>query len=64
MNDYEVVINEEAQYSIWPRGRDLPAGWELADFGGSKQDCLDHVAHVWTDMRPKSIRVKADESQC
>ena len=23
---YAVVVNDEEQYSIWPAGRDLPAG--------------------------------------
>ena len=24
---YRVVVNDAAQYSIWPVERDLPAGW-------------------------------------
>ena len=54
--DYTVVMNPEAAYSLWPSARTIPAGWAAAGFSGSRQQCLDHVAGVWTDMRPLSLR--------
>ncbi|TXS49728.1 MbtH family protein [Streptomyces sp. OR43] len=54
--DYQVVVNIEAQYSIWRAGRDLPDGWSEAGFTGSKEQCLAHIDTVWTDMRPLSAR--------
>lgn len=51
-----VVKNDEDQYSIWPAGRALPAGWADMGFQGEKQACLDHINTVWTDMRPRSLR--------
>jgi uncharacterized protein YbdZ (MbtH family) len=53
---YLVVVNDEEQYSIWPDGRDLPLGWHAAGVSGSKEECLDYIEKVWTDMRPKSLR--------
>lgn len=53
---YSVVCNEEAQYSVWPSDRPLPAGWTAMGFTGPKRDCLAHIQQVWTDMRPKSLR--------
>ncbi|GAA2646714.1 MbtH family NRPS accessory protein [Dactylosporangium fulvum] len=53
---YTVVVNDEEQYSIWPEGRDIPAGWRDAGFSGPKEECLAHVNEVWTDMRPLSLR--------
>jgi len=53
---YRVVKNDEEQYSIWPVERDNPVGWNDAGKVGSKQECLDHIAQVWTDMRPLSLR--------
>ncbi|MER6082910.1 MbtH family protein [Streptomyces sp. NPDC013157] len=53
---YRVVVNGEEQYSIWPEGRDLPDGWFDEGTSGTKEDCLDHVERVWTDMRPLSLR--------
>jgi MbtH protein len=53
---YQVVINDEEQYSIWLAGRDLPAGWRAEGTVGSRQECLDHIDKVWTDMRPLSLR--------
>jgi MbtH protein len=51
-----VVSNDEEQYSIWPKGRPLPAGWKAAEVEGSKEDCLRHIDQVWTDVRPLSLR--------
>ncbi|MFD8478578.1 MbtH family protein [Kitasatospora sp. NPDC059673] len=53
---YHVVINAEEQYSIWQTDRPIPAGWSEAGFSGSKEACLAHIAEVWTDMRPLSLR--------
>ncbi|TMR90396.1 MbtH family protein [Nonomuraea basaltis] len=59
-DEYTVVINDEEQYSIWRPGRPLPEGWHLGGFAGSKDDCLAHIASVWTDMRPASLRRQMD----
>jgi MbtH protein len=53
---YVAVVNDEEQYSIWPAHRSVPAGWHETGVAGSKQECLDHIEKVWTDMRPKSLR--------
>ena len=57
---YKVVVNHEEQYSIWPEGRELPAGWREAGKSGPKADCLAHIKEVWTDMRPLSLRKLMD----
>ncbi|MEM8780704.1 MAG: MbtH family NRPS accessory protein [Cyanobacteria bacterium P01_G01_bin.49] len=59
---YRVVVNHEEQYSIWPEYRDIPAGWQDTGKSGQKQDCLDYIKEVWTDMRPLSLRQKMEES--
>ncbi|MFB4285728.1 MULTISPECIES: MbtH family protein [unclassified Nonomuraea] len=53
---FQVVVNHEEQYSIWPEGKDLPAGWAEEGTSGDKQACLDHINEVWVDMRPLSLR--------
>jgi MbtH protein len=53
---YEVVVNDEEQYSIWLADRPPPAGWRAVGFRGPRSACLEHVATVWTDMRPRSLR--------
>ncbi|MEN3608965.1 MbtH family protein [Plantactinospora sp. ZYX-F-223] len=53
---FTVVRNEEEQYSVWWRDRTLPAGWFDTGFTGTRQECLDHIDRVWTDMRPASLR--------
>ncbi|MBT2385847.1 MbtH family NRPS accessory protein [Streptomyces sp. ISL-11] len=51
-----VVVNDEEQYSIWPAGNPVPAGWRATGFRGGNAECLAHVAEVWLDMRPLSLR--------
>ncbi|GIH81081.1 MbtH family protein [Planobispora longispora] len=51
-----VVVNDEEQYSIWWSDRELPPGWSATGFEGPRQECLDHIATVWTDLRPLSVR--------
>jgi MbtH protein len=51
-----VVVNHEEQYSIWWADRDLPAGWTATGFEGTREECLEHIEQVWTDMRPLSAR--------
>jgi MbtH protein len=53
---YQVVMNDEEQYSIWPADREQPLGWKAVGKSGSKQECLDYINEVWTDMRPLSLR--------
>jgi MbtH protein len=55
---FDVVINPEEQYSIWPQYKALPLGWQKVGFSGSRRDCLDHIDRVWTDMRPRTLRDK------
>lgn len=60
---YLVVRNAEEQYSIWPEGREMPAGWEADGTVGPKDACLEHITQVWTDMRPLSLRRRMDLSR-
>ena len=57
---YKVVINHEEQYSIWPSDRENPLGWCDVGKRGPKQECLDFIEQVWTDMRPLSLRKHMD----
>ncbi len=52
---YDVVRNIYGQYSIYPHGRPLPAGWDLAGPTGSKRECLEHIEAVWTEMTPSYV---------
>jgi MbtH protein len=58
---FNVVVNHEEQYSIWPADRELPAGWSAVGKSGTKQECLAHIETVWTDMRPLSLRKRMAE---
>lgn len=58
---YNVVVNHEEQYSIWPVDKEIPLGWKAVGKSGNKQECLDYIKEVWTDMRPLSLRKKMEE---
>jgi MbtH protein len=57
---YEVLRNDEEQYSLWLAGHDVPPGWHRVGKEGTKQECSDYVDEVWTDMRPRSLRERMD----
>jgi MbtH protein len=53
---FEVVVNHEEQYSIWPADAQVPLGWKTVGKRGSKAECLAYIEETWTDMRPLSLR--------
>ena len=58
-----VVKNQEEQYSIWPCYKKIPMGWESIGEAKKKEDCLEYIEEVWTDMRPLSLRKQMGEMQ-
>jgi MbtH protein len=60
---YQVVINHEEQYSIWPADREIPLGWKAVGKEGLRSECLDYIEEVWTDMRPLSLRKQMEEAE-
>jgi MbtH protein len=60
---YKAVVNDEEQYSIWLADRELPLGWRDAGKTGTKDECLDYIEQVWTDMRPLSVRRQMEAVQ-
>ena len=58
---YNVVLNHEEQYSIWPADRANALGWLDTGKTGRKSECLAFIGQVWTDMRPLSLRKKMEE---
>ncbi len=53
---YGVLVNSEGQYSLWPANQHLPSGWLSTGRQGTRQECLDYVESVWTDLRPRAPR--------
>jgi MbtH protein len=60
---FEVVMNHEEQYSIWPTGREIPNGWTAVGKTGAKAECLEYIKTVWTDMRPLSLRKQMEAAR-
>lgn len=53
---YEVVVNDEEQYSIWFAEKEIPIGWRKVGFAGTKESALSYIESVWVDILPRSIR--------
>jgi MbtH protein len=58
--EFMVVVNQELQYSIWPKARSIPLGWRAVEVSGRKDECLRYIDEVWTDLRPLSLREQMD----
>ncbi|WP_265197974.1 MbtH family protein [Aureitalea sp. L0-47] len=56
IEEYQVVINHEEQYSIWLGNKNPPRGWKATGIQGNQVTCQKYIEEVWTDMRPLSIR--------
>ena len=41
--------------------RENALGWIDAGKTGPKQECLDYIKEIWTDMRPLSLQKKMEE---
>jgi len=59
---HRVLVNEEEQYSLWPKDNPIPNGWKLVK-EGTRAECLQYVKEVWTDMRPLSLRKHMEQVQ-
>lgn len=56
LHEFLVLINAEAQYSLWPADVGVPAGWSVVHQAPSREDAIAYVDSHWTDMRPASLR--------
>jgi MbtH protein len=59
----KVVVNDEEQYSIWPAERENAPGWRDEGMTGTREECLDHIERIWTDMRPLSLRRRMEAAE-
>lgn len=58
---YLVLVNDEAQFSLWPSTIAVPDGWATVLEAGSRQECMEYIDTHWRDMRPKSVATAANE---
>ncbi|WP_448320959.1 MbtH family protein, partial [Streptomyces sp. CO7] len=60
---YQVLRNDEDQYSLWPVDVEVPAGWQPVGKEGTEAECSAYVDEVWTDMRPRSLRERMENAE-
>jgi MbtH protein len=54
-----VLVNLEAQHSLWPSFVEVPAGWRSVHGPDDRESCLDYVRNHWMDLRPLSLQTAA-----
>lgn len=59
---YQVLRNDEDQYSLWLADLEVPDGWQAVGKEGTQDECSAYVDEVWTDMRPRSLRERMDRA--
>jgi MbtH protein len=57
---FEVVVNHEEQYSVWPADKPVPLGWRTVGKRGGRESCLAFIKETWVDMRPLSLRTQME----
>ena len=50
-----VLLNPEAQHSLWPAFAAVPGGWRAVFGPAGRAECLAYVETSWTDIRPRSL---------
>ncbi|MFE4860521.1 MbtH family protein [Streptomyces sp. NPDC056670] len=58
---FRVLVNDEAQYSLWPAFAATPPGWTVVLEESPHDTALAYVEQHWTDMRPRSLREPAQD---
>lgn len=53
---YRVIVNDDAQLSLWPLHKADPSGWRDAGVRGTRPECLAQVRASWPDLRPARLR--------
>lgn len=53
---YQVLVNDDQDYSIWPADREPNPGWTSTGYRGTKAQCLAYLHEKWTAHRPLDIR--------
>jgi MbtH protein len=55
-DNWIVLVNDEAQYSLWPTRRTTTAGWQATRQRGNRGACTAYVDTNLIDMTPASLR--------
>lgn len=58
--EFQILVNDEGQHSLWPSFREIPSGWSETGPKGTRRECLEWIDAHWTDMRPKSLATAMD----
>lgn len=53
-----VLYNGEGEYLIWPKQREIPAGWRFVGKEGIQKDCLSYLDELWSNMEALTLSVR------
>ncbi|MFJ5046492.1 MbtH family protein [Streptomyces sp. NPDC098077] len=55
---HRVLVNDEGQHALWPSFAAVPTGWDEVFGPAEHAACLEYVEVNWTDITPRSARVR------
>ena len=58
---YRVLVNRDAEFSIWPTGREIPVGWMTIGITATRSECLAYIDKLWAP-RPLGLRKRERET--
>ena len=56
-SQFQVIINYEGRYFVWPLDTTLPGGWRFEGKTGTRKECLHYLLELWR------IRTRVDFQQ-
>ena len=57
------VMESDFGYFLWHDDKGVRLNWRKVGKEGTKQECLDYIDEVWTDMRPLSLRRTMEKTE-
>jgi MbtH protein len=52
---YEVIVNGQGQFGIWPCDLKLPKGWQHVGKSGSKVEAMAYLRELLVDTAPTPL---------
>jgi len=55
---YEVIVNAQGQFGIWPRDLKLPRGWSHVGKAGNKTEAMAYLRELLVETAPTPLDVR------
>ena len=59
---YEVIVNAQGQFGIWPRDLRLPKGWRQVGKSGGKAEAMAYLRELLVETAPTPLDIRQRRS--